>query len=181
MNAPAPFDPAHARLIDATLEPFRDTVGRDFTGYKNHVTRVAHFCLALHPCDPDAQKRVVLAACFHDLGIWPTLTLDYLPPSVALARAHLTSNGLEAWAPEVTEMIDLHHRVRAHESPAVEAFRRADLIDVSLGLLTQGLSRDLIRDVRGRYPNAGFHLRLVQLGLSWTCRHPLRPLPFMRW
>jgi len=170
-----------ASAVDEVLEPWRATLGADLTPYRNHVCRVAHFCCALHPCDADAARRVVIAACFHDLGIWPSLTLDYLPPSVERARDYLRANDRTDWAEEVALMIDEHHRLTAVQSPLEEAFRRADLVDVTLGLVRFGLPRERVAEVRARFPNAGFHRRLVRLGLGWIPRHPLRPLPFLRW
>ena len=170
--------------IEAVLGPRRDVLGADYTPYFNHVCRVAHFCRALHPGDGDVLRRIVIAACFHDLGIWPSLTLDYLPPSVALARDYLNANDRADWVEEVGLMIDEHHRMtpaRASRFPLVEAFRKADLIDVTLGMVRFGLPAGEVAEVRRRFPNAGFHLRLVRLGVGWIPWHPLRPLPFLRW
>ncbi len=81
-------------------------------------------------------------------------------------------------------MIDLHHRFRPWAAPGgerVEAFRKADLVDVSLGMIRFGLPRQFVADVRRTFPNAGFHKRLVQLTLRQLRRNPLRPLPMMKW
>jgi hypothetical protein len=40
---------------------------------------------------------LVIAACFHDLGIWTDHTFDYLSPSAGLARDYLQRYGLSAW------------------------------------------------------------------------------------
>jgi hypothetical protein len=67
------------------------------------------------------------------------------------------------------------------DSGLIEPFRRADWIDVSRGLLTFGLPRTRLRAIFARWPNAGFHKRLVQLTLREARRHPLRPLPVLKW
>ena len=64
--------------------------------------------------------------------------------------------------------------------PLVEVFRRADLVDVPLGFLKQGVPRKFVREVQRQFPNCGFHLRLLKLWVRWFPRHP-RPLPMMRW
>ena len=64
---------------------------------------------------------------------------------------------------------------------SVETFRRADWIDVSNGMLRFGLPRAVVREVRRTFPDAGFHRRLLQLTLRRFRRHPLSPLPMMRW
>jgi hypothetical protein len=64
---------------------------------------------------------------------------------------------------------------------SVEAFRRADLVDLSLGLVRTGLSREFVRAVRGQFQNAGFHSRLAVLTVQQFRRTPLNPFPMMRW
>lgn len=171
-------------LVDALLEPWRATIGPDYEGYRNHAQRVARFCAALAVNAPDTQRKIAIAAAFHDLGIWSAGTLDYLPPSAALAHEHLRAHGLDAWGPEIERMILLHHRVRGCHGPddvLVEALRRADLVDLSLGAISFGLDRALVATVKKDFPNAGFHACLGRLLGGWLRRHPLSLPPFLRW
>ncbi len=81
-------------------------------------------------------------------------------------------------------MIDLHHKlsaVDADKPSLVEVFRRADLVDVSLGKVKFGLSKEDIKNVRTAFPNSGFHKRLTQLAFRELFRHPLKPAPFLKW
>lgn len=162
----------------AILGRFQRELGNDAQAYRNHVLRVIEFCGAMHEGD---REKITIAACFHDLGIWTSGTFDYLPPSIALAQDFLREQGLERWSDEIATMIGMHHRIRRHDDRLVEAFRRSDLVDVSLGFLKCGLPRAFVRDVRARHPNAGFHKRLVQLAGGWWVRHPLHPLPVLKW
>src|SRR6266446_10634278 len=117
------------------------------------------------------------------LGIWTNNTFDYIAPSVAIARKHLTSRGLAEWIPEIEAMIVDHHKVtpsRANPQSLVESFRRADWIDVSRGLRRFGLPRTFIAAVATTWPNAGFHRRLVQLTIDCFWKHPLTPLPMVK-
>ncbi|MBY0275633.1 hypothetical protein K2Z84_09835 [Candidatus Binatia bacterium] len=171
-------------LLDEILEPWRATIGGDYDGYRNHAQRVARFCGALGVSTPDTQHKIAIAAAFHDLGIWSAGTLDYLPPSVALARDHLSARGLDAWAPEIERMILLHHRVRSCAGPGdtlVEALRRADLVDLSLGVIPFGLDRALVATVKDEFPNAGFHACLARLLGGWFRAHPMSLPPMLRW
>jgi hypothetical protein len=80
-------------------------------------------------------------------------------------------------------MILEHHKIspyRGEPQWLVEPFRRADWIDVSMGLRTFGLSRQVIREILSTWPSAGFHKRLVQLELSRLRTHPWSPLPMMK-
>lgn len=117
-------------------------IGSDFSGYRNHVYRMVNFTYAMGEFDDDDKKKIAISGCFHDIGIWPCRTLDYLDPSAERAKVFLAENGMEEWQPQIGEMICEHHKLRTFSGdPVVEAFRKGDLVDFSLfkcGLL--GLS-----------------------------------------
>lgn len=170
-------------LVDEVLDAHAADLGSDMEGYRNHVYRVLNLCLALSPAATDRDK-IAVAAVFHDLGIWTDRTFDYLTPSVARAEEYLAATGRLEWAPEIAATILEHHKIspyRANPAWVVEAFRRADWIDVSMGTIGYGLQQNVIRGVRDYWPNAGFHRRLVSLSLERLRSHPLSPLPMMRW
>lgn len=175
---------ADTRHIDEVLAPWRATLGADYSGYRNHVVRMATFCLRLRACSAEAQQKIEIAACFHDLGIWIDNTLDYLAPSVPPARDYLAQQGLAHWGDEIEQMILDHHKLRPVTegiSPLVELFRQGDLVDFSRGLVRFGLSRSSVREVMRRFPNAGFHRMLMRRLAGWVIRHPLNPAPMMKW
>jgi hypothetical protein len=66
-----------------------------------------------------------------------------------------------------------------HEK-TVEVFRKADWIDVSLGLLTYGYDKQKIKAMRRRFPNAGFHWFLIKQSVQNLWKHPLNPLPVFK-
>ena len=167
-------------LLDEILGDHILELGRDHVGYRNHVYRVVNFSFALSDPDDAEREKIIIAACFHDLGIWTGGGFDYLPPSIAHAGRYLNETRRESWVPEIEMMIDQHHRLRRSTDgsyPLVETFRRADLVDLTLGIRKCGLPRKFISAVKYRFPNAGFHKRLVRLAGGWFCRHPLNPLP----
>lgn len=85
---------------------------------------------------------------------------------------------------EIRLMIDTHHKLRKHTDqhyPLVEVLRQADLIDLSLGLQRFGLPGSFVAEVKGAYPNAGFHWRLVRLLGQGLRRRPWNPLPIFKW
>lgn len=170
--------------VEEVLDDHASELGRDRTAYRNHVYRVVNLCLAIVGDTPVEPEKIAVAAVFHDLGIWTNHTFDYIAPSVALAREYLEDRGLASWIPEIEAMIADHHKVtRSHaiRSSLVESFRRADWIDVSLGLRTLGLPRTFIAAVSAAWPNAGFHRRLVELTIERFWKHPLAPLPMVKW
>lgn len=171
-------------LLDEILTSWKTEIGPDYPGYQNHVYRMINFCFALHDCNNEERKKVIIAGCFHDLGIWAANTFDYLSPSAALAQVYLRQNGLEQWAGEIELMIMMHHKLRKYRDeryPLVELFRQGDWVDFSLGLVKYGLSRSYINRVKARFPNTGFHKRLVQLELGWLPGHPFNPVPVAKW
>jgi len=170
--------------VERVLGDHASVLGHDRIAYRNHVYRVANLCLAVAGDNPVELEKLAVAAVFHDLGIWTNHTFDYIPPSVVLAREHLTSRGLTDWIPEVEAMIVNHHKItspRADPKSLVESFRRADWIDVSRGLRRFGLPRTLVAAVIAAWPDAGFHRRLVALTIDRWWRHPLNPLPMVKW
>lgn len=171
-------------LLDAILESWKPQLGADLVPYRNHCYRMLNFTLALHPCSDEDLQKAQIAGAFHDLGIWSDDTIDYLPPSVKRARDYLAAKGLQAWSEEVELLVDEHHKLRAYKDPRfplVEAFRKADLVDVSLGLVKFGLSGEFVRGVKAQFPNEGFHKRLMGLAGGWFKQHPLSPPPFLKW
>jgi len=171
-------------LADDILDGWRATMGPDFDGYRNHVYRMLNFGFALRQPNDEERQKMIIAGCFHDLGIWSDDTFDYLPPSIELASRYLNDNGLKTWNSEIETMIDQHHKLRTFTgaaSPLVETFRRADLVDFSLGLFKFGLSSSYVGDVNRHFPNSGFHRQLVSRAGRWICRHPLNPIPVLKW
>lgn len=172
-------------LLEDILSEYRPVLGGDYSPYKNHVFRVVNFCFLLEPEMGDAaREKTVIAGAFHDLGIWTDDTLDYLSPSVVLAKTYLAGRNLAKWSDEVGLMIDQHHKLRRYQDaayPLVELFRRADLVDVSLGAVAFGLPAEAVRQVKASFPNLGFHKRLNELGIRELLRNPLRPVPFLKW
>jgi hypothetical protein len=169
--------------LDTILAHHAVAIGADFTAYRNHAYRVANLCLARGGGE-NAVEKVAIAAAFHDLGIWTDRTFDYLEPSVALAMTYLADQGRGVWGPEIAAMIRAHHKITRYKGDPdwlVESFRCADWIDVTLGALTFGAPRRFIRDVQRTWPDAGFHRLLVRLELRHLVRHPLNPLPVLRW
>ena len=170
--------------VDEVLNDHASALGHDRIPYRNHVYRVANLCLAIVGDSRLDLEKIAVAAVFHDLGIWTNHTFDYIAPSVALAREHLAARGMADWIPEIEAMIVNHHKVTpSHANPRslVEPFRRADWIDVTRGLRRFGLPRTFIAAVAAAWPSEGFHRRLVELAIDRFAKHPLTPLPMVKW
>ncbi|MFP6581831.1 MAG: phosphohydrolase [Candidatus Hydrogenedentota bacterium] len=179
--------------VERIFLPWRLPLGSAYEAYKGHVCRVLNFtCALLDQQDDDLnsygkpqeiEDRIAVAACFHDVGIWLNKTMHYLDPSRAHAAQWLDERGLNDWAPEVDRMIEYHHKLSVYTSDhasLVEAFRRADLVDVTLGMQASGLPKPFVSSVKKAFPDHGVHWALAK-GLSgYMVTHPWNPLPMMR-
>ncbi|MBL4617049.1 MAG: hypothetical protein JKY46_05095 [Robiginitomaculum sp.] len=171
-------------IVDAILNDWKEVIGKDFDGYRNHVYRMVNCCLWLETCSKQEMQKIQIAAAFHDIGIWVDNTLDYIPPSVPPAVKYLTDQGLQDWQQEISLMITEHHKLRSykeHPQMLIELFRKGDLVDFSLGLFRFGLDKTMLRELKSIFPNAGFHKGLIKKSLKWFIRNPLNPAPMMKW
>jgi hypothetical protein len=169
--------------IDAVLSRHAPVLGPDFEAYRNHAYRVANLCAGQGPRTPERIEKIAVAAAFHDLGIWTDRTFDYLEPSVRLASAYLFDAGRPDWIPDVTTAILVHHQVSSYRGQAdafVEAFRRADWMDVTAGVVSFGVSRNALQLAVATWPRAGFHGLLLRLELRRLRTHPWNPLPMLK-
>lgn len=171
-------------LATEILTSYAHALGPDFCAYQNHVTRVLNFWFTLRPALHESGDRCIIAAAFHDLGIWTDRTFDYLDASCREARNYLTGHKRAAEISEVETIIQQHHKLRPYRGPfadTVESFRQADLADLSCGVIRAALPRSFVRAVRTALPNAGFHRKMCALTIHQFFRTPLRPLPMVKW
>jgi hypothetical protein len=171
----------HIPTIDDVLDDHATALRDDFAGYRNHVYRIVNLCVAM--AGQSELEKIAVAAVFHDLGIWTNGTFDYLAPSIALAHDYLVARACNGWTAEIEGMIADHHKITrsaADPDSLIEAFRRADWIDVTRGLRKFGIPRPFIARLFETWPDAGFHWRLVTLTLDRFRRHPLTPLPMVK-
>jgi hypothetical protein len=171
-------------LLEEILSQWQETIGKDYQGYKNHVYRMIHCCFALKNCNEEERHKIIIAAAFHDIGIWTNKTVDYISPSISPAMQYLNSQNLHNWSTEIKLMIAEHHKIKHYKNdayPLVEIFRKGDLIDFSLGLFRFGIPKNDLQKLKTQFPNAGFHKNLSKLAIQWFVRHPLNPVPMMKW
>ena len=167
--------------IDDILNDHATALGEDFLPYRNHVYRVLNLCVAI--VGQSELEKIAVAAVFHDLGMWTNGTFDYIAPSIARAHDYLIARAREDWTAEIEGMIADHHKITpstAAPDSLIEAFRRADWIDVTRGLRGFGIPRPFVARLFATWPDAGFHWRLVTLTLDRFRSHPLTPLPMVR-
>lgn len=139
-------------LVEQILVEHRDRAGEDdagWAGYRGHIYRVLNFARALTPESPDRDDKLAIAGAFHDLEAF--VSLDYLAPSIRAQDDWLRATGREGWSDELAVIVAEHHRptpYRGAHATLAEAFRKADLVDVSQGLIHPGIPRAYVKAVR---------------------------------
>ena len=169
-------------IIQSILAAYRQQLGPQYTGYLNHCIRTYNYTTQLTETTDTDRKLLAIAIAFHDIGIWTAHTFDYLPPSVTLAHQYLEANNLTEHKNVVEQIIVNHHKLTGYKSNKLaEAFRKADLIDLTFGLVTFGINRTGIKQLYQQYPSEGFHRFIAGQILRNIIRHPFNPLPIVKW
>jgi len=169
-------------IIESLLQKYKPSLGPDYEKYRNHVYRVFLNCLLIDN-ETNNKMKYSITAVFHDIGIWTNNTFDYLHPSIRQAEVYLHEINKREWIEEITGMIYWHHKItryKGNHELTVETFRKADWIDVSLGLRTFGYDKLAIGKIRKKLPNRGFHWFLIKEAFNNSLKHPLNPIPVFK-
>ncbi len=167
------------QYINEILKAYQQVLGNQFESYRNHVYRVYNLTLLLSNSSLINKEEIAVAAAFHDLGIWTNKTLDYLAPSITLAKEFALEKGIKT--DEIENMILYHHKIlRYASSKVVDNFRKADLADVTFGFINFGVNRRTIKELTTLFPNLGFQRFVLKVILRYIVRHPLNPLPILK-
>lgn len=161
------------------LSNYKKELGADFHSYLNHVKRVYEYACMLR-LERESELFQV-AAIFHDLDIWVTGTMNYLGGSCDLAISHIQKNKLEIDQAELAKIISNHHRMtKVKDHPEAEAFRKADLIDLTAGWIRFNIPKSIIVDTERRYPRLGFTKSVLKKTGRWAVKHPFNPFPMIK-
>ncbi len=113
------------------------------------------------------RELMLCAAWLHDAGLYPDAATSDTYVADGRHLAERMFEGSDGWPPERLERlgdaIEYHHELRSQwgRGVEVELMRRADLVEVSQGLVSFGLPRAWLRDLRRRIPAKGM---LVEIG-----------------
>ena len=152
--------------VEELLKRYEDLISKDFPGYRNHVYRAITYAMHFLGNAKEHERLVEAAFVYHDIGLWTDHELAYLEPSEAVAIADNQKLGLGLDPDLLRDAIHWHHKIFPYTGPhrdIIEACRKADWIDASLGWLRKGMPRRSIREVERAFPNLGFHATLLRL------------------
>ncbi|MCA0975016.1 hypothetical protein LCL99_11090 [Halomonas denitrificans] len=156
--------------VEELLARYESIIGKDFSGYRNHVYRTITYAMHLLEHELRYEPLVETAFVYHDLGLWTDHELAYLEPSEALALADNDKYGWGIDPDALRGAIHWHHKIlpyKGHHEQVIEACRKADWIDVSKGMLRKGISKTAVREVEAAFPNLGFHNTLLRLAKDY--------------
>jgi hypothetical protein len=153
------------------LQRLRDASGSVDGPMERHCLRCRHLAARVAADRGWVLDGEVLtvAALLHDIGLYPpyaSRSASYVADGAALAREMLPAHG---WSQEritrCADAIDRHHELRGQlrHGAEVEALRRADLIDVSGGLVRFGVGRDRLAALRAEVPRRGLYREIGRL------------------
>jgi len=155
----------------ACLSALREATGAVDDPMERHTVRqflIAERLAADRSLDADGE--LLLCATFlHDAGLFPGVTTGdvYIADSRRLAERTLAPFNWEpARLARCLDAIEQHHsrHSRWDWGTEVELVRRADLVDVSRGLVRFGLDRSWLRNLFREIPRRGFY-RLIAAAL----------------
>lgn len=172
--------PASLRCLAA----LRDLTGDVGGPMERHSLRVVLLAEELARLGGHAVDSEVLlcAGLLHDIGLYPGAASKaaYVTDSRRLAERMLTDAG---WTAErvrlAADAVEYHHELRPQwkRGAEVELMRRADLVEVSHGLLSAGVPKAFRQDLLTRIPRQGF-VGEVMRGLGRALRE--RPATLWR-
>ncbi len=166
--------------IDQILDQYQHELGNDFTKYRGHCYRILNYLLQLK-VETHEIPILEIAIPFHDLGVWTHHTMDYLDVSSDLAKAYITANKLDIDAFLVEEIIVNHHKITpVNHQTLAEKMRKADLIDLSMGIIKCGLSRPIVKQIIQEIPFASFQSIIFKKVAIHALKHIWNPLPMMK-
>jgi hypothetical protein len=162
------------------LPSVRSALGQDFDRYRNHCLRVFNFATYFMPKSvmeemPHALDILGVALAYHDVALWTDGALNYLDPSVQQMDSHLSQASDALLIKEELDIagiiIQEHHKVTSYAAgknatvnALVNAARKADWADFTLGVIGWGIPAGLIQAAYEQLPELGFHIMLAKMG-----------------
>lgn len=167
--------PAELEALAAVREATGETAG-PMERHGLRVFRIA--CEMAELRELEVDREVLLVAGFlHDLGLYDSISRGgvYVKDGAEFAAEMLEKHGWDAGRIELcSNAIERHHELRSQWQAGneVELMRKADLIDVSSGLVASGVSRSWLRELNAAIPRDGTYREIARL-----LGHALRERP----
>jgi hypothetical protein len=162
----------HFPELDDELFGLAGAIGRDFAPYRNHCLRVLTFTRFFLPDDvltalPNAMQLAATAMAYHDVGLWTDHDLNYLEPSRKQLDTAVARDFSDADLATMDQIVLQHHKytdfagLGPERDALVNAVRKADWADATMGLVRFGLPPALLEAAYDQVKEAGFHAMLL--------------------
>jgi hypothetical protein len=165
-------------VLDAELENLRQHFPEaDYVKYRNHCLRVLSFAKHFLPTSvyevyPNAMNIIAMALAYHDVALWTDRKLNYLEHSVMRMEVDVGKDRIFTTdhVSIAREIILYHHKFTSFHSSnnaaeaMVNAVRKADWADATMGVIPFGLPTDLLELAYIKVPSYGFHAMLAGMG-----------------
>ena len=162
------------------FDKFSSLLGDDLQAYSGHCYRMLNY-MNYWGLEEDELHVASIALPFHDIGVWTHNTMDYLEVSFLEARKYIRMNKIEVDEEAVESMILGHHKIRSiRENDLSEKTRKADLVDLSFGMLSFGIPGKQMKAIKKAFPYAGFQKSIYGRVMGYAFRHPGNPFPMMK-
>lgn len=167
------------KTIKTILKGFEQPLDSEFSAYHNHCQRVYYYAKTILLMKEN--HKLAVASAFHDLDIWVSDHMDYLHGSADLAVSYIESNNLGFLPEEMKFIIQNHHKLRSIKGNIeAEAFRKADLIDLTSGLIRFNIPSSLTTEIERKFPRLSFSRIIAKKVLLNAVRNPFNPFPMIR-
>ena len=158
--------------VESILTDYKDVIGSDYDGYRGHIYRVLSY--SMHYLNNNEQKQyldvIAAALVYHDIGLWTDKQLDYLEPGCKHAKERFEGVFDQDKLDLMDGIITYHHKFTPYEGTnahIINAVRKADMIDFSLGLVNYGMPDRHIQLIHQNIANNGFHMHLGEIGFRY--------------
>lgn len=174
-------DVAESETERLALDRLREVTGETDGPMERHCLRgylIGLRLAELRGADPDREVLFV-AAMLHDIGLYDGASSGGVYVSDGAVYAEPLLTGREGWPPErirrCLDAIERHHELRSQWAAGleVELMRRADLVDVSAGLITHGAGRDWLHSLAASVRRDGTYREIGGLVLKAMRERPL--------
>lgn len=159
--------------VERFLKKYISYIGKDYDAYRNHIYRVLTYSIHFLHGSTNHLDTIAAALVFHDIGLWTNSSLAYIKPSCELAKRVMKKAKMSPRQVNLAQdIIYYHHKIFDFEdvdgskinAEVVNAVRKADWIDASMGLIQHGMPKVHIQNVTKTIPTYNFHGILAGFG-----------------
>ena len=166
--------------FEAIFQEHKLVLGKDFEHYRGHCYRILNY-MNYWKLNEVEFKTCEVAIPFHDMGIWTHKTMDYLEVSFEGAKKYIEEKKLDIEKDSLENIIVNHHKIsKIKDNSLAEKLRKADLIDLSFGVIKFGIDQKAMHSIVSEFPFLEFQQVIFKKVFSHAVRNILNPFPMLK-